>query len=45
MVELFENSGDPDQTSPSVAPDLDLHCLPDTRLGVSSPQWVNAQLY
>ena len=36
MVELF---GDPDQCS--VASDLGLHCLPVTRLWVSSLQWVN----
>ena len=36
MVELFANSGDPDQTPHSAASDLDLHCLPVTRLGVSS---------
>ena len=34
MVELFANSGDPDQTSHSVASDLGLHCLPVTHLGV-----------
>ena len=37
---LFANSRDPDQTPRSVASDLDLHCLPVTRLGVSSLQWV-----
>ena len=40
MVELFANCGDPDQTPHSAASDLGLHCLPDTRFGVSSPQWV-----
>ena len=30
MVELFANSGDPDQTLHSVASDLNLHCLPIT---------------
>ena len=40
MVELFANSGDPDQTSRSVASDLGLHCLPITLLGVSRLQWV-----
>ena len=35
MVELFANSGDSDQMSHSVASDLDLHCLPSTRLGFS----------
>ena len=28
MVELFTNSGDPDQTSHSAVSDLGLHCLP-----------------
>ena len=28
MVELFTNSGDPDQTPRSAASDLSLHCLP-----------------
>ena len=41
MVELFANSGDPDQTPRSVASDLGLHCLPVTPLGVSRLQWVN----
>ena len=41
MAELFANSGDPDQTPHSAAAsDLGLHCLPITRLGVSSLQWV-----
>ena len=42
MVELFANSGDPDQTPQkhSAASDLDLHCLPNTLLGVSELQWV-----
>ena len=39
MVELFANSGDPDQTSYSAVSDLGLHCLPITQLGVSSLQW------
>ena len=30
MVELFANSGDPDQTPHSAASDLYLHCLPNT---------------
>ena len=30
MVELFANSGDPDQTPRSAASDLGLHCLPIT---------------
>ena len=37
MVELFANSGDPDQTP---HPDLCLHCLVNTLLGVSRLQWV-----
>ena len=40
MVELFANSGDPDQMPHSVASDLGLHCLPNTHLGVSRLQWV-----
>ena len=40
MVEIFANSGDPDQMLHSVASDPGLHCLPVTRLGVSSLQWV-----
>ena len=42
MVEPFANSEDPDQTPRSAASDLDLHCLPVTRLGVSSLQLVKA---
>ena len=41
MVELFANSGDPGQMPHSAASDLGLHCLPVTRLGVSSIQWSN----
>ena len=41
MVELFANSGDPDQMPPSAASDLGLHCLPVTHLRVFSPHWVN----
>ena len=41
LVELFSNSGDPDQTPRSAASDLGLHCLLVTRLGVSSLQWLN----
>ena len=41
MVELFANSGDPDQM-PSSMPDLGLYCLPVTLLGVSRLQWVKA---
>ena len=40
MVELFANSGDPDQTPHSAASDLGLHCLPVTLLGVSRLQSV-----
>ena len=40
MVDLFANRGDPDQTPCAAASDLGLHCLPITRLGVSSLQWV-----
>ena len=36
MVELFANSGDPDQMPHSVASDLGLHCLPVILLGVFS---------
>ena len=39
-AKLFANSGDPDQMPRSAASDLDLHCLPITRLGVSRLQWV-----
>ena len=41
MVELFANSGDPDQTPHSETSVLGLHCLPNTLLGVSRLQWVN----
>ena len=34
MVELFANSGDPDQTPCSLASDPGLYCLPITLLGV-----------
>ena len=40
MVELFANSGDPDQKPRSVASDLGLHCLQVGPLGVCSLQWV-----
>ena len=40
MVELFANSGDPDQTPHFAAFDLGLHCFPVTLLGFSRPQWV-----
>ena len=39
MTKLFANSGDPDQTPPSAASDLGLHCLPSTILLVYRPQW------
>ena len=39
MVELFANSGDPDQMPCSAVSDLGLHCLQVNCLGVSSPQW------
>ena len=40
MVELFANSGDPDQLLCSAASELGLHCLPIKHLGVSSHQCV-----
>ena len=40
MVELFADSGDPDQTPRSAASDLGLHCLPISLLGVSRLPWV-----
>ena len=43
MVELFANSGDPDQTPLSVASNLGLYCLPITLLGVSRIQWVKGK--
>ena len=45
MVELFANSADPDQTPRFAASDLGLHCLPVTRLGVSSLQWVKIRVH
>ena len=39
MVDLFANSGEPDQRQHSVASDLGLHCLPFI-LGVSRLQWL-----
>ena len=45
MVELFANSGDPDQMSLSAAFDMDLHCLPITLFGVSRIQWVKPGLW
>ena len=44
MIELFANSGDPDQMPHSAAPDLGLHCLPITPLGVYRLQWVNIKI-
>ena len=41
-AELLANSGDPDQTPRSATPDLGMHCLPITFLGVSRLQWVKA---
>ena len=41
MIELFANSGDPDQTPRSAASDQGLHFLLITPLGVSRLQWVN----
>ena len=35
MAKLFANSEDPDQTLPSVASNLGMHCLPSTSLRVS----------
>ena len=40
MVELFANSGDPDQMLHFMASELGPHCLPTTLLGVSRLQWV-----
>ena len=40
MVKLFANSEDPDQMLHSKAPDLGLHYLLITLLGVSRLQWV-----
>ena len=45
MVELFANSGDPDQTPRSAASDLGLHCLPITFLGAACLQWVKTGLF
>ena len=44
MVELFANSGDPDQTPHSAASDLGLYCLPITLLGVSRLQLIKLPL-
>ena len=40
MVELFANSGYPNQMPHSAASDMGLQCLPVTHLGVSQIQWV-----
>ena len=40
MIELFANSGDPDQMPHFRASDLGLQCLPNILLGVSRCQWV-----
>ena len=45
MVELFANSGDPDQMPHSAVSDLCLHSLQVTLLGVSRLQWVNFSCY
>ena len=42
MVELFANSGDPDQTPRSMASDLGLHCLPITLKVVYRLQWIKS---
>ena len=44
MVELFANSGDPDQTLRSASSELGPHCLPITILGVSKLQWVKSDV-
>ena len=43
MIQLFANSGDPDQTPRSAMSDLDLHLLLVTRIGIYNPQCVNSQ--
>ena len=45
MVELFANSGDPDQMPHSATSELGLHCLPVTCLGVSSLHWVKILIF
>ena len=45
MVKIFANSRDPDQMPHSAASDLGLHCLPVTRLGVFSLQWVKVNIW
>ena len=44
MIELFANSGDPDQMPLSEASDLGLHRLQITLFGVSRLQWVEGYL-
>ena len=44
MVDLFANSGDPDQMPSPVASDLGLHCLRITLLGDSRLHWVNTYI-
>ena len=44
MVELFANSGDPDQTPHFATSDLGLRCLPITLLGVSRLQLIKLVL-
>ena len=43
MVQLFANSGDPNQMLHFASSDLGLHFLLVSNLGVSSLQWVNVQ--
>ena len=45
MVELFANSGHPDQMPRSAASDLGLHFLTITLLGVSRLQWAKQLCY
>ena len=45
MVELFANTGDPDQTPHSAASDLGLHCLSVTLLEISRLEWVKTYMY
>ena len=40
MLNLFANSGDPDQMLHYAASDKGLHCLPVTLFGVSGVKWV-----
>ena len=41
MVELFANSGDPDQMTHYAVFELGLACLPNNLTGASRLQWVN----